>query len=149
MARLSECLQFGTSTAVEYNQIEMLRMLIHYGMDINTKSGILTLSNTPLHVAVSKDNLNMVDTILELNGDINCQNDLGLAPLAIATLKGHIKVALYLLQKEADPTIKDKEGKTPYIHAKENGIVELLKHLPEAQWSLDDDPQWIALIEAK
>eukprot|EP00483_Globobulimina_turgida_P013688 UN13714 len=136
-------------TAVEYNQIEMLKMLVHYGMDINSKSGELTLSNTPLHLAVTKGNLNMVATILGLNGDINSQNDLGLTALAIATLKGHIQIALHLLQKEAEPTIPDSEGKTAYIHTKENGIVELLSHLPEQHWSLNDDPKWLALIEAK
>ena len=91
----------------------------------------------------------MVDTILELNGDINIQNNLGLTPLALATLKGHSKIALYLLSKEADPTIEDNQGKTAYIHAKENGNYELLKHLPEKNWSLEDDPKWKALIEAK
>eukprot|EP00483_Globobulimina_turgida_P010270 UN10289 len=136
-------------TAVEYDQIEMLKMLVHYGMDINSKSGELTLSNTPLHLAVNKGNLNMIDTILDVDGDINSQNDLGLTSLAIATLKGDLKIVLYLLQKKADPTIQDKEGKTPYIHAKENGIVQLLSHLPEQEWSLNDDPKWIALIQAK
>mmetsp|Transcript_19549 Transcript_19549/g.17313 ORF Transcript_19549/g.17313 Transcript_19549/m.17313 type:complete len:208 (+) Transcript_19549:155-778(+) len=136
-------------TAVEYDQIEMFRMLIDYGMDINSKSSELTLANTCLHEAVNKNNLNMVDTILELKGDVNICNNLGLTPLALATLKGHSKIALYLLSKEADPTIEDKEGKTAYIHAKENGNYELLQHLPEKQWSLEDDPKWKALIEAK
>lgn len=136
-------------TAVEYDQIEMLRMLIDYGMDINIKSSELTLCNTALMDAVRKGSLNMVDTILELNGEINGQNNLGLTPLAIASLNGHTKIALYLLSKEADPTIEDNEGKTPYIHAKENGNLQLLKHLPEKKWSLKDDPKWNALIEAK
>ena len=127
----------------------MLKMLVHYGLDINTKSGALTLCNAPLHDAVNKGNLNMVDTILELEADINTQNDLGLTPLAIATLRGCEKIALYLLEKSADPEIQDKEGKTPYIHAKENGNKTLLPHLPERKWSLSDDPKWIALIEAK
>lgn len=135
--------------AVEYNQIEMFRMLIDYGMNINCKSSEITLENSCLHEAVNKNNINMVDCILELNGDINIVNNLGLTPLALATLKGHSKIALYLLSKNADPTIEDNQGKTPYIHAKENGNYKLLQHLPEKQWSLDNDPKWKALIHSK
>ena len=124
-------------------------MLVGYGMDINSKSGALTLCNCPLHDAVGKGELTMVDVILELNGDIDAQNSLGLTPLAISTLKGHTKIALYLLQKGADPNIEDHEGKTAYIHAKENGNNELLQCLPIKKWSLNDDPKYQKLVEAK
>eukprot|EP00484_Ammonia_sp_Unknown_P026321 CAMPEP_0197024680 /NCGR_PEP_ID=MMETSP1384-20130603/5187_1 /TAXON_ID=29189 /ORGANISM="Ammonia sp." /LENGTH=209 /DNA_ID=CAMNT_0042453101 /DNA_START=8 /DNA_END=637 /DNA_ORIENTATION=+ len=137
-------------TAVQYGQIEMMKMLVDYGLDINTKSSELTLCNTPLHDAVNKGDLKMVTAITaELEGDINCQNSLGLTPLAIAALKGHTQIATYLLTQNADASIEDHQGKTAYTHAKENGHLELLKHLPEKKWSLDNDPKWKALVEAK
>merc|ERR1719347_1645044 len=44
----------------------MIKMLVGYGMNINAKSGELTLCNCPLHDAAGKGELTMVDTILEL-----------------------------------------------------------------------------------
>mmetsp|Transcript_28935 Transcript_28935/g.47384 ORF Transcript_28935/g.47384 Transcript_28935/m.47384 type:complete len:211 (-) Transcript_28935:125-757(-) len=136
-------------TAVQYGQIEMMRLLTEYGLEINVRSNELTLCNTPLHDAVNKNNRQMVDVILELNADINAQNNLGLTPLALAALKGHTEIALFLLSKNSDPDIEDYEGKTPYIHAKENNVHSLLDHLPEKKWCLDSDPKWKALVEAK
>merc|ERR1740123_762428 len=127
----------------------MIKMLIQYGCDINAHSDKLTLSNTPLHAAVNGGNLKMVNAILACNANINVKNDLGLTPLALATLNGQTQIALHLLDKGSDPLIADNEGKTAYIHAKELMNDELLIHLPQQNWSLDDDPTWKQMWAAK
>lgn len=140
---------YGTllHTAVEYNQIETLQMLANYGIDINSKSTVIRLENTALHDAVYKRQLLMVDTIVNLDADIDAKNALGMTPLSMACLHNSNEIAKYLLKKSADPNIADQEGKTAYIHAKENSNQEMMKCLPVKKWSLDDDPQWQILIQ--
>lgn len=123
-------------------------MLVNSGLNINSISSKDRLCNTPLHDAVQLGSIECVNQLLKLKADINSRNDLGLAPIALATLKGDESMCRTLLKYEdCDVNIRDNDGKTCFDHAKENGFYHLMSLYPESQWNLEDDPQWQSLIE--
>ena len=78
----------------------------------------------------------------------NCDgcNSLGLTPLMIASIEGHTDIIELLLEYNAEPTLIDEEGKTAYIHAKENAQFKAMELLPENTWNLEKDPKWQKLV---
>ena len=62
--------------------------------------------------------LAVVDLLLARGAPINSTaNHHGMAPLHLAAIGGHPDVVARLLEKGADPAIKDKRGRTALAHA--------------------------------
>ena len=73
---------------------------------------------TALHAAASTGMLAVVDLLLARGAPINSTaNHYGMTPLHLATVGGHPDIVAWLLEKGADPTIKDKRGRTALAHA--------------------------------
>jgi len=91
--------------------------------------------------ALSNGELEMVLKQLNTGIDINTRGNLGETPLITAARLGHKQIVNYLLQKGADPEIKDFDGITALFLAIRNRntaiIYEIAKHL-QNQTSLDD-----------
>ncbi|KLP00106.1 uncharacterized protein Y057_8660 [Fusarium fujikuroi] len=71
---------------------------------------------TPLHLAVMSNSEEIFDFILDQKGiDVNIPGPSGRTPLSYAAIRyqGFVKK---LIQAQADPDIKDHEGKTPLDH---------------------------------
>ncbi|WP_420629919.1 ankyrin repeat domain-containing protein [Candidatus Leptofilum sp.] len=71
---------------------------------------------------------------LGLNGkpvNINAQDNGGKTILMIATRYNHIDVVRFLLEKGADPNIRDKRGHTALIEAQAGGHKELIELLTD------------------
>ena len=123
-------------------------MLVNAGLDINLQSTQDRLHNTALHDAVQMGSIRAANQLIQLKCDVNMQNDLGLTPIAIATLKGDESMVNILLKcEDINVNISDNNGKTCYNHAKENGFHQLMSLFPETEWNLSNDPQWQSLIE--
>ena len=89
----------------------------------------------PLHMAVKKDNRDLIKILCEHpTTDINAQDEDGNTPLLIAAqneswINNYIWSINYLLTKNADPTIVDKNLRTPLstaAHSHEIRIIKLL-----------------------
>lgn len=62
--------------------------------------------STPLHLAVMRNNQNLVRQLLDKGADINAKDKNGWAPLQLAILNGHNEIATLLLEKGANVNIK-------------------------------------------
>ncbi|KUL86888.1 hypothetical protein ZTR_05366 [Talaromyces verruculosus] len=87
---------------------------------------------TPMHLAC---NLGSVEIVMELiqwlkEGDsLNSQNQDGQTALHLAAERGHLLVTQLLLEKGADPGVKDSEDKEPFQLAAEGGHLDLFQAL--------------------
>lgn len=103
--------------AVTFNKIEIVKLLVENGANINHKVNVGT---TPLMLATS-NNLKITDYLLKNGAKVNVKNNDGLTPLHWAAQFADNKKTLeILLEKGADPTIKDIDGKTAIDYLNEN-----------------------------
>ena len=84
--------------------------------------------NNTLHHALmsnsSEDNIiDIIQTLMSWNIDVNAQNNNGVTLLMIASVNGYTEV-LVLLLEEADPNITDSKGRTALMYASSNGQSE-------------------------
>ncbi len=86
---------------------------------------------TPLMLASSDNNLEIVKILVEAGADINAKHkETGKTPLMFAASLGYDEVCEYLLnQKDILINAKDKEGKTALMHAVVSGRAEVVKLL--------------------
>jgi uncharacterized protein len=86
---------------------------------------------TPLHVAVTRDDIRIAGSLLDHGAQINArtQGD-GRTPLMIAAAAGFEEMVELLLSRGADPSIVDSAGKPPLERAVEchrSGVVDILR----------------------
>lgn len=88
--------------------------------------------NTPIMIAVTTKNKEMVKLLLDNGANINIKNKIdGYTPLILAVRVGDIKIAKLLLDHCADINIKDDEGKTAIRTAEYYRIGNNMVHLLE------------------
>lgn len=76
---------------------------------------------TPLHIAVYRGQLNMVELLLAHNADLRAKDRGGRTPLHEVIVSGSKDVAGLLLAHNANVNARDKEGATPLHWAAERG----------------------------
>ncbi|XP_015916414.1 osteoclast-stimulating factor 1 [Parasteatoda tepidariorum] len=85
---------------------------------------------TALHWASHAGNEDCVKELLKVvNIEINVQNKLGDTPLHSCAWKGHSEVVKMLLDKGANPSLKNNENKTPFEITNDPACAALLKPL--------------------
>jgi ankyrin repeat protein len=68
-----------------------------------------------------------VEFLIQLGAPIDAQNLAGDTPLHTAVNKNYLGIAKYLLNKGANPDIKNKKGQNPSALAKSTEIRKILK----------------------
>lgn len=85
----------------------------------------------PLHVAVHKKNILIVEALLHANAEINSKTSDGFTPLMVAINEGVYILVTYLLNNGADPNIEAFDGSIPLhlaaYQGDENIAEELIK----------------------
>ena len=75
--------------------------------------------STPLHCAVWKGHLPMVEALVNAGADVNAQNEndhWGTTPLHAAAHANQAAIAQLLIDRGANVNAKDREGRTPLFH---------------------------------
>ncbi|KAL5538995.1 hypothetical protein UlMin_024314 [Ulmus minor] len=91
-------------------EVDNLLKCIENGIPLNLKD---SEGRTPLHWAVDRGHLNVIELLVSKNADINAKDDEGLTPLHYAAVCDREAIAEYLVKQNADPNLKDNDGNTP------------------------------------
>ena len=81
--------------------------------------GKISLAGKPICDAVSDGNIEEVKQLIGNGSNVNLKYD-GQPPILIATIKGHLEIMEYLIEKGANIKYKDKNGYTSFHHAAES-----------------------------
>ena len=128
-------------TAIEKGDVEMVRLLVEAGADVNAAEGFG--GNTPLHEAVKKDDVEIVKILVAAGADVHAEGFFDRTPLTLATEEGATEIMQILLGPGQDTDTsadgEDKEaasapsiGSEALYTAIEKGDVEMVRLLVEA-----------------
>ncbi|KAK4485849.1 hypothetical protein RD792_008496 [Penstemon davidsonii] len=100
--------------AVEQNNIELLKEITKFGGDVTLLN---SLGTTALHTAISEENVEIVEFLVEQGADIDKPDVHGWTPRALADYQGHeeIKALFQTKQKQETPNV-------PNAHLKNESI---------------------------
>ena len=116
------------------NDVEMLRLVLSLGGN----AGNITspYEGTALIAAAHLGHFEIVGTLIKAGAPLNHINNLGWTALIEAVVLGdggsrHVKTALALIKAGADITISDRQGVTPFTHAKQRGFEDIAALFPK------------------
>lgn len=133
----TEALEVGTQgtalmRAIDYNAIPVVKLLLQHGANVHHKD---CFDRGMLHGAACNGRSEIIELLLEFDPtlDINMQDVNGKTTLHDVARLGNENTAKVLLDHGADPTIKDKFGRTPIRIAREVNHSKILQMLREAR----------------
>jgi ankyrin repeat protein len=109
--------------AVFFGHPETARLLLDTGSDVTART-TNALDNQPLHAAAAGEKtrrLECVRMLLEAGAPVNERQSGGSTPLMSSAQNGDGPVLDLLLERGADPSLKDDEGRTAADHADSAG----------------------------
>ena len=112
--------------ALNRNDTEAILGLIPRISDINGMFHKNTI--TPLHMAASRGNLQVVNALLGARAIVNVSRD-GLTPLYLASQNGHAQVVRALLAGGANVNHARNDGMNPLFAASQNGHAQVVEAL--------------------
>lgn len=100
--------------ASNLENIEVMKLLLEYGANVNTKT---TDGQSALELAAIKGSKKSIDFLLENGADVNSQNNQGYTPTMIAVGLENIDLLNKLIKAGADLNAKDKNGVSALMNA--------------------------------
>ena len=91
--------------------------------------------NSPLHIAVTSNNLNTVKDLIAKGSDVNARNNYGVKPLHLAALEANLDIVSYLIANGAIIDSHDLNGRNALYEAcrsSKNNSIAVVKKLIEA-----------------
>jgi hypothetical protein len=110
------------SLALDRQELEKVKALIHHGASANTTS---PRGNTALIWAAAFPDEELARELLDRGAAIDARNKNGVTALMAAAGWGHVDMVRLLLARGADPDLKDNRDQTALMHAR-----DLLRGLP-------------------
>lgn len=131
--------------AIDTRNPEIVHLLLQYGARVNEPAR-LGLKRTPLQKAAEIGSLEIVRLLLEKGADVNAAPAFryGGTALQMAAISGNCTIATVLIEHgaclEAPPSF-GKEGRWPLVGAAENGRLDMIQLLWDANFGSFDDKQ--------
>lgn len=97
--------------AAFFGRAEVVKLLAERGADVNRRAEN-ALQVSALHAAVSRQDLALVECILDAGGDPNLPQQQGFTPLHAAAMSGNVALVSLLMSRGADPALINESGKT-------------------------------------
>lgn len=104
----------------------------NYKININHQSND---GATPLLLAISLENNEIVNTLIEYGSNVNLSDIEGLAPLHLAAQLSDLNIIKKLVTKGADLFTKTKRGNLPLALAVNRNEIDIIKYLYETMYS--------------
>lgn len=106
--RIRKKLTKALITAVTLDNWRIIKYLLHeIKCDVNNVNSV---GDTPFHRVSS---ITSARILIRAGAEVNTRNQMGATPLHYVLRNGNKKLALFIIQHGADPTISDKFGITP------------------------------------
>jgi ankyrin repeat protein len=115
-----------------------LELLKHHA-DVNAAESDGT---TPLHWAVYKNDVPLVQALIKAGADVNVMNDFGSSPLSEAAVTGNVAVMDALLKAGADPESPNADGQTALMVLARTSNVEAAKLLLKKGANVNAVEKW-------
>jgi uncharacterized protein len=130
-------------SAIESNDIEQVKDIISNGIKF-------TKQNSPLGLAASLGNIEIVRVLVETGCKVEWGGELEPSPLCLAAYEGKTEVVKFLIEKQAKLDSKDEDGFTPLMIAAAMGHLEIVKLLVEvgAKINVESEQGDFALLSA-
>ena len=108
-------------TAIERNDIEMLKLLLDAGADVNGICGCVT-AEAPVWATALLNRVDHLRELLKRGANPNVVAASGNTPLHVAAMRDHREIAAELIAHRARTDVVDKQGRTPadWARAKEH-----------------------------
>ncbi|MDF2965326.1 MAG: alpha-latroinsectotoxin-Lt1a-like isoform [Rickettsiaceae bacterium] len=105
---------------------------IYNRVDVNDYS-IINANEDVLHFAIEEGDLDILECFVEEGTYINSLNRFfgDSTPLHTAVSCGRFEIVKYLIEKGADPYLKDADQRTPLHIAAENGEIDIIRYFIE------------------
>lgn len=125
--------------AIEEGMLDkMLKLIEEEKVDPNARN---PAGNLPIHTAAYFGAQTCLEDILGRGVDVNVLCPRDNTPLHFAAAQGHLELVKYLVEKGANPALRNKSGRTPYDLAKRDNIRQYLLPL---QFRHEDPKQAVA-----
>jgi ankyrin repeat protein len=118
----------GLGLAVFFGHLEIARMLVGSGADVNRPSRN-SIRVSPLHSAVESGSIPLLDLLLSHGATPDAVEFLEATPLDSAAARGNREMVRKLLAAGADRNRKTKDGKTAADLARQYGHADLAEEL--------------------
>ncbi|MGE3513177.1 MAG: ankyrin repeat domain-containing protein, partial [Vicinamibacterales bacterium] len=112
--------------AIKSGDVSGAMSLIRHGGDINVPEADGT---TALHWAVHRDNLELVEALLQAGASATSVNRYGVQPLSLACFNGNAAIVERLLASGADPNTTKPAGETVLMTAARSGSADVVRRL--------------------
>lgn len=106
--------------AAYFKRPEAVRVLLDLGADVHQAAANAT-KVTALHAAVSSNQTQIVQWLVEAGADVNARQQIDYTPLMGAAANARVEILDLLLAHGADPSIKTTDGKSAADLAREHG----------------------------
>ena len=106
--------------AAYFKQPAAARLLLDRGADPN-QAARNPAKVTALHAAVSSDQLQIVEWLLDAGADVNARQQMDYTPLMGAAANARTAIMELLLARGADPSMRTTDGKTAADLARDHG----------------------------
>ena len=113
---------------------EVVRLALAAGADLKSTN---RYGGTALIPACHYGHVDTVRELLKTKIDVDHVNNLGWTALLEAVILGdggprHLEIVGLLLERGASPNLADRDGVTPFVHAKKRGYAEMARRIAAA-----------------
>ncbi|XP_057627524.1 ankyrin repeat and SOCS box protein 3 isoform X2 [Chionomys nivalis] len=122
-----ECLQMLLHTAVESGQIDVLKLLLQHGANVNGFHSMCGWNS--LHQASFQGNAEIIKLLLKNGADRECQDDFGITPLFVAAQYGKLESLNILMSSGANINCQALDKATPLFIAAQEGHIKCVELL--------------------